>query len=96
MESNRMKISEFAQATGITRRNLLFYDEIGLLCPAMVDKNNKYRYYAYHQIDTANVITVLREIGMPLDEVLVLVSAIGNHDEQNVTEKPVKEDRRNT
>lgn len=69
MESNRMKISEFAQATGITRRNLLFYDEIGLLSPAMVDKNNKYRYYAYHQIDTANVITVLREIGMPLKEI---------------------------
>lgn len=64
-----MKISEFAQVTGITRRNLLFYDKIGLLSPAMIDENNKYRYYAYHQIDTANVITVLREIGMPLKEI---------------------------
>ncbi|MEA4846004.1 MAG: MerR family transcriptional regulator [Clostridiaceae bacterium] len=69
MNSNRMKISEFAQVTGIARRNLLFYDKIGLLSPAMIDENNKYRYYTYHQIDTANVITVLREIGMPLKEI---------------------------
>ncbi len=69
MKSTRMKISEFAQATGITRRNLLFYDSIGLLSPAMIDENNKYRYYTYQQIDTASVITILREIGMPLKEI---------------------------
>lgn len=69
MVNNNMKISEFAQVTGITRRNLLFYDEIGLLSSAMIDENNKYRYYTYHQIDTANVITVLREMGMPLKEI---------------------------
>lgn len=69
-----MKISEFAQVTGITRRNLLFYDKIGLLSPAMTDDSNKYRYYAYHQIDTANVITVLREIGMPLKEIKAYLS----------------------
>ncbi len=69
MQRNCMKISEFAQVTGITRRNLLFYDEIGLLSPTMIDENNKYRYYTYQQIDTANVITVLREIGMPLKEI---------------------------
>lgn len=64
-----MKISEFAQVTGITRRNLLFYDEIGLLSPAMIDENNHYRYYTYQQIDTANVINVLRETGMPLKKI---------------------------
>ena len=69
MKSSWMKISEFARVTGITRRNLLFYDKIELLSPAMIDDNNKYRYYTYHQIDTANVITVLREIGMPLKEI---------------------------
>ncbi len=74
MQSNQMRISEFAQVTGITRRNLLFYDKIGLLSPAMIDDNNKYRYYTYHQIDTANVITVLREIGMPLKEIKAYLS----------------------
>lgn len=69
MRKNDMKISEFAQITGITRKNLIFYDKIGLLSPVRVDPNNKYRYYTYHQIDTANVITVMREIGMPLKEI---------------------------
>lgn len=69
MSSGHMKISEFAQVTGITRRNLLFYDEIGLLSPIMIDPHNRYRYYQYQQIDIANIITVLREIGMPLKEI---------------------------
>jgi DNA-binding transcriptional MerR regulator len=64
-----MKISEFAKVTGISRKNLIFYDKIGLLSPAMVDEQNNYRYYTYQQIDTVNVITVLREIGMPLKEI---------------------------
>ncbi len=64
-----MKISEFSKVTGITRKNLIFYDNTGLLTPAATDGRNNYRYYTYHQIDTANVITVLREIGMPLKEI---------------------------
>lgn len=64
-----MKISEFAKITGITRKNLIFYDKIGLLSPTMVDEQNNYRYYTYQQIDIANVITVLRETGMPLKDI---------------------------
>lgn len=74
MDVNYMKISEFAQATGITRRNLLFYDKIGLLSPTMIDEHNSYRYYTLHQIDTANVITVMREIGMPLKGIKAYLS----------------------
>ncbi|WP_342758568.1 MerR family transcriptional regulator [Kineothrix sedimenti] len=74
MEKYRMKISEFAHVTGITRRTLLFYDKIGLLSPAEIDRNNSYRYYTYPQIDIANVITVLREIGMPLKQVKDYIS----------------------
>lgn len=69
MRSNHMKISEFAQVTGITRKNLIFYDKIGLLSPTRIDGQNNYRYYTYQQIDTANVITVLREINMSLKEI---------------------------
>lgn len=69
MRNHYMKISEFAQVTGITRKNLIFYDKIGLLSPTRVDRQNNYRYYTYQQIDTANVITVLREINMPLKEI---------------------------
>ena len=74
MRSDQMKISEFAQVTGITRRNLLFYDKIGLLSPRLIDPNNRYRYYTYQQIDIASIITVLREIGMPLKEIKAYLS----------------------
>lgn len=69
MGNNHMKISEFAEVTGITRRNLLFYDKIGLLSPAKIDEYNKYRYYTDYQVDTASIINILREIGMPLKEI---------------------------
>lgn len=75
MDTHYMKISEFAKVTGITRRNLLFYDKIGLLSPALMNQDNNYRYYTYQQIDTANVITVMRETGMSLKEIKEYLSS---------------------
>lgn len=69
MMKKYLKISEFAALSGISRSNLIFYNKIGLLCPKMVDETNRYRYYSYRQLDTAGIISVLREIGMPLNEI---------------------------
>lgn len=69
MMKKNLKISEFAALSGITRSNLIFYDKIGLLCPKMIDETNRYRYYSYRQLDIAGIISVLREIGMPLNEI---------------------------
>lgn len=63
-----LKISEFARRSGIARKNLIFYDEIGLLKPARV-LDNGYRYYDIRQLDSASVISALREIGMALSEI---------------------------
>ena len=40
-----MQIKEFAIATGVSIRTIHYYDEIGLLTPAYVDKITGYRYY---------------------------------------------------
>lgn len=69
MAEKYLKISEFAALSGISRSKLIFYNNIGLLCPKMIDETNKYRYYSYRQLDIANIITVLREIGMSLNEI---------------------------
>ena len=61
-------ISEFAALSGISRKNLIFYDEIGLFSPSVIGKN-RYRYYAYRQLQTVNVIWALKEIGVPLKEI---------------------------
>lgn len=63
-----LKISEFSALSDISRKALIYYDEIGLLKPEKTEKNG-YRLYAYHQLDTVSVIGALREIGMPLTEI---------------------------
>ena len=42
----KMPIKEFASLSGVSVRTLHYYDEIGLLKPASVDKYTGYRYYA--------------------------------------------------
>lgn len=45
MNDRRMTVHEVADLTGITIRTLHYYDEIGLLKPAMVT-DSKYRLYS--------------------------------------------------
>ena len=40
-----MRIKEFAHFTGVSIRTLHYYDEIGLLKPAVVDEQTGYRFY---------------------------------------------------
>lgn len=41
----KMQIKEFAEFTGVSVRTLHYYDEIGLLPPAFIDKSTGYRFY---------------------------------------------------
>ena len=41
----KMQIKEFAEFTGVSVRTLHYYDEIGLLKPASVDRASGYRFY---------------------------------------------------
>lgn len=45
-----LKIKEFSILSQIGVRMLHHYDNIGLLHPAHVDKNNNYRYYNEEQL----------------------------------------------
>lgn len=68
-----MTIGEFAKLSGVSRKNLIYYDNIGLFSPEKIGKNG-YRYYGYHQLDTIWVIYALKEIGMPLKEIEVYLN----------------------
>ena len=73
MESEHvMNVSEFSRLSGISRRNLIFYDEIGLFSPAVVGRN-RYRYYTMRQLQSVGVIWSLREAGVPLKEVKTIL-----------------------
>jgi DNA-binding transcriptional MerR regulator len=64
-----LTIGDFSRITHLSIKTLRRYHEAGLLEPADVDAQSGYRYYAVHQIPTAQVIYRFRELGMPAPEI---------------------------
>ena len=61
-----MTSGAFAQASGLSRKALRLYDELGLLHPARVDPETLYRFYDPGQLEQARLVAWLRRLGMPL------------------------------
>lgn len=59
---------EFAKLCNVSKHTLFYYDEIGLFSPEIIDSNG-YRYYSVNQYDTFDVITIFKDLGMPLKEI---------------------------
>ena len=64
-----MQIKEFSRFTGVSVRTLHYYDEIGLLKPARVDKSTGYRYYDEHSLLRMQEILFYRELDFPLKHI---------------------------
>ena len=73
------KISEFSQLTTISPRMLRHYDKLDLLKPEIIHQENNYRYYTAGQINQANRILSLKNVGIPLKEIKILLE---NEDDQ--------------
>jgi effector-binding domain-containing protein len=67
------KIGDFSRLSFVTVKTLRYYDEIGLLKPVEVDRFTGYRYYSAEQLPRLNYIVALKELGLSLDEVAILV-----------------------
>lgn len=65
----RYRIGEFAALSGVSRKTLRFYHEVGLLRPASVDPRNRYRFYVPQQLKELTSILALRDIGMSLADI---------------------------
>ncbi len=61
-----MTSGAFARASGLSRKALRLYEELGLLRPAQVDPLSQYRLYAPAQLEQARLVAWLRRLGMPL------------------------------
>jgi DNA-binding transcriptional MerR regulator len=68
-----MAISAFAHATGLSPRALRSYDRLGLLRPAHVDPETRYRTYVPDQVGRGTAIRMLRELELPLLEIGALL-----------------------
>lgn len=75
-QTDYLSIGDFAKLSGVSRKNLIYYDSIDLLTPERVHANG-YRYYHYHQLYTVNMIVALKEIRVPLKEIKNYMQAQG-------------------
>jgi DNA-binding transcriptional MerR regulator len=73
------KIGEFSKLSNISVRSLRHYESLGLLSPMKTDRFTGYRYYSADQLDAANKIRMLREVGFSLDSIKSFLRA-GNLD----------------
>ena len=69
-EKNKLlTIGQFANLHGINKKTLMWYDEIGLFKPAIINKENGYRYYNYYQSSVLETILLLRELNVSVKEI---------------------------
>ncbi|MDO5630495.1 MAG: MerR family transcriptional regulator [Paracoccus sp. (in: a-proteobacteria)] len=64
-----MQIADFAQQTGLSPDTLRYYEKIGLLPPPLRDAGGR-RVYQRRDLDWARFLIRLRQIGMPIAEML--------------------------
>lgn len=63
------KIGEFSKLSQVTVKTLRYYDRIGLLKPAEVDRFTSYRYYSASQLPRLNRILALKDLGLSLEQI---------------------------
>lgn len=84
-ETTEFSIGEFSKASGLTIKTLRFYHERGLLVPARVEVGSGYRFYDKRNLNTAKIISVLRELEFSLDDIQSFLEE-GSHGDETVLE----------
>jgi len=64
-----IRIGEFSKLSRVSIRMLRYYDEIGLLKPAEIDRFTDYRYYSAEQLTVVGRITALKDMGFALADI---------------------------
>lgn len=68
------KIGDFSRLAKISVRMLRYYDELGLLKPAEVDRFTGYRFYTASQISRLNKIIRLKDMGFNVSELAAVLN----------------------
>ncbi|WP_406944295.1 MerR family transcriptional regulator [Halobacillus sp. SY10] len=64
------KVSEFSELTGLSKETLRYYAEVGLLEPAYIHPDNRYRYYDDGSYFLALMLGKLRALGFTIQEMV--------------------------
>ncbi len=70
-----MKIYQVEELVGITKKNIRFYEDEGLLCPER-NPENGYRDYTMNDVQQLEKIKLLRKLSVPIEEIRFLQKGI--------------------
>lgn len=68
-DQNLFSVGEVAQALGITRRAILYYEEFGLIQPDAKDGATGNRYYTIDTFVKIRTVRILQNLGLSLGEI---------------------------
>lgn len=83
----KMQIQEFARLSGVSVRTLHYYDQIGLLRPAVVYEQTGYRFYDEASLLRMQEILFYRELDFPLKSILEILSSPHYNKEEALMEQ---------
>jgi DNA-binding transcriptional MerR regulator len=66
-------IGEFARLSRLSPKALRRYDELGVLRPERVDPDSGYRWYETGQLEQAQLVASVRQIGVPLAQIKAIL-----------------------
>jgi DNA-binding transcriptional MerR regulator len=64
-----LKIGEFSKLCRVTVKTLRYYDEIDLLKPDLISRENGYRFYRPEKLAAVSEIQSLKDMGFSLEEI---------------------------
>lgn len=67
-------IGQFARICKVSPKTLRHYEKLGLLIPQQVNRFNGYRYYGQEQVDSLRAILFLKDLGIPLKTIKVVLA----------------------
>ena len=67
-----MKINEVEAAVGVTKKNIRFYEEEGLISPRR-EASNGYRSYSQEDVERLRRIKLLRKLDVPLADIRAML-----------------------
>ena len=85
-----MQIKEFAEFTGVSVRTLHYYDEIGLLTPAFVERTTGYRFYDENSLLRMQEILFYRELDFSLKSIREILSSPNYNKSKALNEQKCK------
>lgn len=73
-DEDLLSVGQFARLAGLSTHALRHYDSVQLLPPAEVDPHSGYRRYSHAQLVTARLISDLRWLSIPIQQVRTIIA----------------------